>query len=74
MIGGSNVDLILSVCDQGGMLLQPDRPATELDSYFTKQVGVVGGCMCGFYEACALEYACRLSPLRFCGSPISGLW
>jgi hypothetical protein len=38
MIGGSDRDLIMTMCDEGGMLLQPDKPATELDDYFLYQV------------------------------------
>lgn len=31
-VGGSNAALILKSCTTGGMLLQPDRPASEIDS------------------------------------------
>ena len=38
MVGGSDRALIMTACDEGGMLLQPDKPATVLDGYFVNQV------------------------------------
>lgn len=36
-IGYSNKELIMSLCTKDGTLLTPDRPATDIDAYFTFQ-------------------------------------
>eukprot|EP00052_Salpingoeca_macrocollata_P034590 m.12039 g.12039 ORF g.12039 m.12039 type:complete len:746 (-) comp6683_c0_seq1:50-2287(-) len=37
MVGGSDAALIMRSCAKDGMLLQPDRPATECDAFYLNQ-------------------------------------
>jgi len=41
-VGGSDAVLIMRCCDASGRLLSADRPATEIDAYFTQKAGFGG--------------------------------